>query len=413
MRITGVETVLLTGPSSNDPWINFAKTNRTAAFVELHTDRGLVGIGETYAGYFAPELVAPMIDYVRPILLSAETLDPQVLATRMRRCLGYIARVGVAAGILAAVEAALWDLAGKAQGVPVHQLLPGSTTNSERAPDSLPAYATGGPSPWPADMLRRKMDRYLELGYSALKVATGYMDMTDRRAVLPGDGGVDAIVAQEVEKVAMMREHVGPDVGLILDGHMGARQDETTWTVDVAAEVMRALEPYSLDFFEEPLPYVDPDSYAELVRRSPIPIAGGEQLSSFGEYQLWLGRDAFDVAQPDASWLGLGEFVQVAQLAADRGHQIATHAWCAGVGVMQNVHGAFAAPSPLVIELPPDAGELHTLLWGESLQVEHGRVLRPDAPGLGVTLNDDIKNRFPFRPGNEEFASVPGKVLSS
>ena len=142
-------------------------------------------------------------------------------------------------------------------------------------------------------------------------------------------------------------------------------------------------------------------------------VAGGEQLTSVEEFRLWLSRGAFAVAQPDAAWLGMSGFVAVAQLAAARGGFVASHAWSGGGGVLQNVHAAFASPSALMVEIPPDGGELHTLLWGDNLVIEDGFVLPPRAPGLGVTLTDEIKERFPFRPGHEEFVSVPGKVLTT
>lgn len=406
MRIIDVRTVLLTGPSSNDPWITFAKSTRSVGLVELVTDSGLTGLGETYAGYFATELVTPVVDYVAPILLAAETLDPRVLTERMRWCLGYTARVGVVPGILAAVEAALWDLQGKAEGVPVHELLGGAKHARLRG------YATGGPSPWPPEQLVRKLDRYRELGFTAFKVATGWMDMTNRAVVDPVVGA-EAAVAQEVAKVEMLRNHAGDDFGILLDGHMGSRQDRVGWDLEIASAVMQALEPYGLFFFEEPLPYEDPDAYAELTRRSPIPIAGGEQLTTAAEFKLWLSRGAFAVAQPDAAWCGIGDFLAVDAMAAERGTGIASHNWCAGVGVMQNLHAAFASQTTRILELLPDPGPLHSELWGDSLVIEGGQVLLPTAPGLGVTLTDETRNRYPYRPGHEEFASVPGKQMRS
>lgn len=406
MRITGVEPVLLTGPSSNDPWINFAKTYRTVALVEITTDTGLTGVGETYAGYFAAELIAPVLDLVRDVLVHGETTDPRVLGPRMRTSLGYIARVGVAAAIISAVEAALWDLTGKAEGVPVHELLGGAVH------DELPGYATGGPSPWPAEQLRRKLDDYLSQGFTGLKLASGWLDMDSREEKLVGRDQ-DEIVQVEVDKVAMIREHVGEDVEILLDGHMGGRSGNNGWTVEIALAVMTALAPYRIGFFEEPLPYTDPDSYAELTRRSPVPIAGGEQLSSYAEFAIWMNRDAFHIAQPDASWISMTEFRQVDELAQERGASIASHNWCGGAGVLQNVHAAFASPSTQILELLPSPGPLHTELWGENLQIRNGNVAKPEAPGLGVQLTDELRRRYPYVKGMEEFAPVPGKRLTS
>ncbi|OYO05486.1 mandelate racemase/muconate lactonizing enzyme family protein [Enemella evansiae] len=403
MRITAVETILLTGPSSNDPWITFAKQTRTVALVRVTSDSGLTGIGETYCGYFAPELVDPVVELIRPILTEGDGTDPVTLGERIRLCLGYAARVGVVRAAIGAVEAALWDLRGKAEGVPAYQLLGG--LQHQR----LPAYATGGPSPWPAEFLLQKAERYAELGFTALKVATGGMDQQTRRD-LPVPGGRDAAPEWEVEKLRLLRDRLGPEFGLLLDGHMGGGRSEV-WDLELATRVLRAIEEFDPILVEEPLPYTDPDAYAELRRRTSIPIAGGEQLSSAAEFALWLDRDAFGVAQPDAAWLSPSEFLTVAANAAARGTLIASHNWCGGAGVMQNVHCAFACANTLIVELLPDAGPLHTRLWGDQLVIEDGQLLPPTAPGFGVRVDDRLLADFPYRKGHEEFVSMPGKVL--
>jgi L-alanine-DL-glutamate epimerase-like enolase superfamily enzyme len=271
VQIISVEPVLLSGPTSNDRWITVAKRMRTAAFVEVRADNGMVGIGETYAGYFAPELVAPIVGYIRPILLAAREVDVPALSARMRRCVGFWARVGIGAAVLAGVEAALWDLVGKAEGVPVHELLGGARHKRLRA------YATGGPSLLPADSFRRKLDRYVELGFTAVKVATGYLDTTSGSP--PGASYPVAVdpagAAQlEVSKLTMMRAQLGPDVGIALDGHMGARNGMDRWNVLTATAVLAAVARYDLLFFEEPLAYCDPAEYAELRAHATVPVAG-------------------------------------------------------------------------------------------------------------------------------------------
>jgi L-alanine-DL-glutamate epimerase-like enolase superfamily enzyme len=399
VRIAGVTTTLLTGPSTGDPWLLPFKRLRSAAFVEIRLDSGVVGIGETYAGYFFPEAVPLVVDYLAPVLTGATPfddpadLDPSVLGARMRLCCAYWGRTGLGAAVISGIEAALWDLKGKLLGVPVHELLGGAKHRT------LPTYATGGPAPWPPDALLRKVDHYLSLGFPAVKVSSGYVDLTTR-AEVPGDP-----VAVEVDKLAMLRANVGPDVGLLLDGHMGHREGPDRWTVEVATAVLAAIAPYDVLLFEEPLPYGDPAGYAELCASSPVPIAGGEQLSTVDEFRQF----AFSVAQPDAAWLGVEQFGTVATMF----DAVAPHAWGAGGAVMQNVHAAFAAPNTLVVELPPDAGPLHTEVWGDSLRFHNGHLRPPDTPGLGIELSPSVRDRFPFIPGAEEFASVPGKLMRS
>ena len=410
MRLHDVRTVLLTGPCTNDPWLSVFKQSRSAAFVEVVTDSGVVGVGETYAGYFFPESVPLIVEYLKPILLAAEEFEPESLdvrrlTARMRTCFQFWGRVGLGAAVLAGIEGALWDLAGKLAGVPVHRLL------AETAPEDLPAYATGGPSPWPKDDLLRKVEFYRSLGFTAVKVSSGYLDSASREEVPLA--GVGAIVAAEADKVALLRDRFGPDLGILLDGHMGHREGQSRWDADTARQVLQALEPYDVSLFEEPLGYDDLAGYAAITPTSPIPVAGGEQLTSYAEFATFAAHRAFAVAQPDASWLGIDGFVRTAALFAGDGRAVAPHAWSAGAGVMQNIHAAFACANTLIVELPPAAGPLHTEVWGDSLLLRNGRVVRPDAPGLGVRLTDRLKEQYPFRPGAEEFSSVPGKVMRS
>lgn len=424
MRITDVRTVLLTGPCTDDPWLSVFKQSRSAAFCEVETDQGTVGVGETYVGYFFPESVPLVVAYVREILINAEAFEPEeldvtLLTRRMRTCCQYWARTGLGAAALTGVEAALWDLKGKLLGRPVHELLRAgrrgngsSGAAASVAPDSLPAYATGGPSPWPRTDLFAKIDFYRSLGFDAVKIASGYLDSTSREEV-PTHGSIQAAVELEAGKLAALRDHAGSELGILLDGHMGHREGPERWDLDTATAVLTALAPYEVFFFEEPLPYADAPAWAALAEASPITVAGGEQLSTLDEFTGFHSRGAFGIAQPDAAWLGVADFVAVADLWAGTGGRVAPHAWGAGAAVMQNLHAAFAVDNTAIVELPPAAGPLHRELWTDNLVLRDGAVLRPEAPGLGITLDESIKERFVFSPGAEEFSSVPGKLMRS
>lgn len=406
LNIRDVRTVLLTGPCTGDPYTSKLKQRRSAAFVEIYSDTGQVGIGETYFGFQGiPEVIPPIVDFFKPILINAETDAIYTISQRLSECCSYWGRVGPIRSVISAIEAALWDLKGKIVGLPVYELLGG------RCHDQLPAYATGGPANWPLEELLAKIDFYLHLGFRAFKVATGYLNEETRHLSSPR--ALNAIVDLEVTKVAAMRRHVGSDVRILLDGHMGFKQGPDRWDLATARAVLRALEPYDIFFFEEPLPYTDPRGYGDLNRSTTIRVAGGESLTTLEEFHLFADQQAFDVAQPDAAWLSLSEFVDVGRMFARHGKWVASHAWGAGAAVMQNVHAAFATPNTIMLEIPPAAGPLHTEIWEDSLQLKDGVVLPPTAPGLGVTLTDEVKETYRFVPGAEEFLSVPGKMMRS
>ncbi len=198
----------------------------------------------------------------------------------------------------------------------------------------------------------------------------------------------------------------------MLDGHMG-NSPVRTWDLATARAVVKAVEPYNLFFFEEPLHYTDPWGYAELCKSTPIPIAGGECLTTSYEWRVFVERDCFDIGQPDASFTGgLGEFMKVAALLASRGRKLATHSWGAGGSLLQNIHAAFACANTTIVEVAPDFGPLHSEVMDSSFVMEGGMVLPPLRPGLGIVLTDDVKSRYPFVPGSGEFNDVVGKILT-
>jgi L-alanine-DL-glutamate epimerase-like enolase superfamily enzyme len=401
MKITQVRTLLLTGPATNDPFTSECRHRRSAAFIEVDTNVGVRGLGETYAGYFFPEIVPATVKFFEPILIGQNVDDIAGLWSRMYQCGNFWCRVGWGAAVLSGIEAALWDLKGKLEKVPVHRLL----GNGGR--DTLPCYASGGPSNYPKDRLAQKIDFYISLGFKAVKLGTGSFNPKE---LWTTTSTPDAAAEFEVDKLQFVRSRFGPKFEIMLDGHMG-NSPGATWTLPTAKAVVRAVEPYNLSFFEEPLHYTDYAGYAELCRSSKIPIAGGECLTASCEWKIFADNDAFDIAQPDASFMGISEFMQTAAMFHRRGRQIATHSWGAGASLMQNIHCAFACSNTRIIEIPPDYGPLHTEIAGDSLQIRNGAVHRPEAPGFGIHLSDETKAAFPFVPGSGEFNSVPGKVM--
>jgi L-alanine-DL-glutamate epimerase-like enolase superfamily enzyme len=402
MIITDVKTILLTGPSTNDRFFKAVRSRRSAAFIEIHTDTDLTGIGETYAGYFLPESVPAIVEFFRPILLGQSAEDVDTLWERMYRCGKFWCRVGLGTAVLTGIEAALWDLRGKMHGVPVYELLGG------RKHDRLMGYATGGPCNYPLDKLAEKIDYYRSLGFRGLKVGAGF-HRADTGWTFPTAATEAADL--EASKLDFIRKHAGRDLRVMLDGHMD-NSPKGSWTLDTALAVAKALEPYDLFFLEEPLPYTDPWGYSELARQTSTPIAGGECLTAQYEWRVFAERDCFDIGQPDASFTGgLGEFIKVARMLEERGRAIATHAWGAGGSLMQNVHCGFAAANTAILEIPPDYAGLHTQVMDGSFVMKDGYVLPPEKPGLGIVLTDEIKSRYPFVEGSGEFNSVPGKLL--
>ena len=200
MKITAVRTVLCSTPHRNK--FMPGRTMRSAGFIVIETDTELVGIGETYAGYFVPEQVPAAVEFYAPILIGADPLEIDVLYRRMFLSGKFWARVGLGSIVLSGIEMALLDLKGKAFKLPVYELLGG------RCHDTLPAYASGGPSYWPEDKLVGTVEQYIKTGYRAVKLGAGLYEPGTASMPNLREGTASGAAATEVMKAEILRETI-------------------------------------------------------------------------------------------------------------------------------------------------------------------------------------------------------------
>jgi L-alanine-DL-glutamate epimerase-like enolase superfamily enzyme len=409
VRVTNVRTILVTAPWTGDAgWVSGEPFTRTAALVLVETDEDVTGLGEPIMGYFAAEVVPPLVDYYGKLLVELR-LDPRQPEAAWRelyqRSLWW-GRVGLGLSVLSGVEMALWDIAGKAAGRPVHELIGGP------AHDRLPLYASGGTGTWPVERTVEQARRYVSLGFKGVKLGTG-MDARPggftTGPVAPPYGTWYAAstadrVADERAKFGALRETLGGDVELATDSH--AVQVREPWSRADAFGIARALEEFDLLFYEEPLRYDDPDGYAELRRQTRTPIAGGECLTGVAEFRDWLAKGALDYVQPDATHVGgIAVCRGVARLAETHGVGLIVHTGAAiGPGFLANLHVAFASPNSRYVEYAVAPDNVRAELLTEPVQLENGFVRRPLVPGLGVALPDGFEAGHPYRAGIVEYA---------
>ena len=329
------------------------------AFVRIETRGGLVGWGEaaclggpTWSEESAESVQVVLERYVAPWLVGRDAAGIEPLRIEMAR------RVQGNPFARAAVEMALWDLNGRALGVPVHRLLGGRVR--ERVPLSW-SLAVGG--------LEAELEEARE------KVALGHRIFKIKTAAHP--------LRVDVERVRRIRETVGPGVALRVDANQG-------WDRPTALAAVRALEPYGLDFIEQPLPRWDLDGMAELARRSPTPIMADESCGS--------EHDALAIARLGGVSILALKLTKSAGLANTMA--IARIAEAAGLGcyvgcMIETSLGTAAYLQAAVAAAPVTWGcELFgpLLLRGdvvaEPVRYADGAILALDGPGLGVEVDE-------------------------
>ena len=271
------------------------------------------------------------------------------------------------------IEAALWDLVGKLTGQPVATLLGGMT-------DRLAAYASTGAAKSAsehADVARHVRDR----GFGAIKLR---VDAHDRGAALT--------------EVAAVREAVGADLEVMVDLNQAWRMaGDTARSID-QAEAQRfadALAELDVYWLEEPLPGRDLAGLARLRAHTPVRIAGGEMSRTMDDVLAALDADAFDVHQPDVVLAGgLWRGRTIGELVTRRGRRYSPHTWTDGLGLLANLHVAAGVGGGPFLEFPYDphgwTPDRRDFPLAEPVDIDpHGELVVGDAPGLGITLDED------------------------
>ena len=378
MKITAVKCILLSAPYAIPGDLEREKHLKTgfrpASLVKIETDEGLYGLGETYAGVYAPETVRELVAQFEHDLLGEDPMETLALWERMRISSYYWGRMGISQCAMSGIETALWDLKGKVLGQPVYQLLGG------KVHETVPVYASGG-NDKPFDELEKEMRGYVQSGYRAVKIRINNLTLD-----------------QILEKVSFCRQVLGHEIKLAVDAVQGTA--EYPWSVKKAVEIAGELECFDLMWLEEPTEVTNYDGFAEIRRQVNIPIAGGETVTSLVEAEAYLKAGALDLFQPDASWIGgIGVCRRVAQMCERQFIPIAVHAWSAAVGMMANYHAAFASRNCEMMELPNVPNPLREELLVEPLQLVDGQLKAPTAPGLGVYLPQGLEEKYPYQSG--------------
>ncbi len=377
MKITRVEGILLSARLPEEHivrWSGGEMAIANSALVRIHTDAGIRGIGDTYAGgWFYPKAAKALLEHFEPLLLGEDPREPAALVRKIWNASQYWARVGAGANAISAIDNALWDIAGKAAGKPVWQLL------GDRVHQAMPFYASAGLEK-PAAATAAEMAGYTRDGIRAVKIR------------------VSTEHDRAVEKVRLCRQALGPDIQLMVDAVMGSHPDP--WDADTAIRFARAIEPFDIAWLEEPCAGYDYAGHAAVHAATSIPISGGETSYGVHEFAHFFRAGALDIAQPDACTSGgISECLRIADTAQAAGVRVAPHAWGSAATVMANLHWAFVHPAVMIQEYPTWGYPLRDALMAEPLRIEDGHLLAPTAPGLGVELTDAHLADYAFIEG--------------
>jgi galactonate dehydratase len=385
MKITDVKTFVFGNPP---PGIG----GKYFIFVKLTTDGNVTGYGEAYNAAFSAHLTAKMIEDVASRYLVGH--DPHDIENFFRRAYssGFTQRPDTSMmGCVSALEMACWDIIGKEAGKTVYKLLGGKVHESLRTytylyPKSGPVYPKEAVNVYnDPDLAAEAALDCVEQGFDAVKFdpAGPYTAFDPHQPRLED-------IDLSIRMVKAVRQAVGTKADILFGTH-------GQFTPSGAVRLAKAIEPYDPLWFEEPVPPDNVEAMAEVARKTSIPIAAGERLTTRFEFARLIDQRAAAILQPNAGRCGgIFEMKKIAAMAEPHHIQIAPHCYCGPIVAAANIQVSVTLPNFLILEAIKTFGGTHASLLTKKIEWQDGQVIPSSEPGLGVELNEAFVEAHPY-----------------
>ena len=387
MKITRIETIW-TEAQFNTLW------------VRLHTDEGLVGLGETY---YAPRAVSALIhDVFANLLIGRSAYDIEKHWSNLFSTVNFFGFAGSEMRAISAVDVALWDLLGQHTGQPIYNLLGGRSRERIQIYNTCVSY---GPHQdyhaWIEGRTGQLAQDLLKQGIKAMKIwpfdqfGVSLGGPVGQRAGAGAVGPVGHYLSKEQLKKGLscvedIRRTVGDQMEIAIEGH-------ARWNLPVAVQIAQALEPYGIMWLEEIIPPDNVESYARLKSQTKVPLCVSERLFTRFGFRPVVEQNAADIIMPDMAWTGgLSETRKICSLADTYYLPVACHDCIGPVALWSAAHLSLHVPNAMIQETVRGYYQgWYDEFMTESIDacIRDGMLSLPGRPGLGTALREEVLSR--------------------
>lgn len=373
MKIEKIETFILKDKLSKSFFFSqWEYSERCICVVKITASDGQFGWGE---GYGPAHVLEEGINLLKPQVIGHNPLENEVIWHQMYRKTLDFARRGILVASMSAIDIAVWDLKGKILGLPISTLL-GGAHRKEIRPYATGLYFTDHSNP--SKDFETEAAQYVAQGFKAIKMKVGLG------------------IKEDYQNVKRIREAIGDDIQLMVDSNHA-------YTLREAVALAKAIEPFDISWFEEPVSPEFYKQYSDLRDKTTIPISGGEcEYLRFGFHQL-LRNKSVDIIQPDiCASGGLTEAKRIGALASTYGVDLIPHTWGTSIGIhvalhfisnLENIPGRMKSPD-FLIEYDQTENGLRERLTTPKIKMVNGMLKVPEGPGLGIEIDEDVLMEF-------------------
>lgn len=377
MKISSVKPWLVNVPAHSAD-VASSRRKRQFVFVQITTDDGLTGWGEvtTYPGPVANRAICSVISEIEGIIKGDDASRIEALWQKIFRAFTYMGTRGATTAAVSGIDIALWDIRGKALGLPVYELLGGAVR------DDILLYTHPPTAQNPEQSARDALD-IAATGHTALKTDPFAPEMQGKgTAYLDGQISAEA-EALGVEIVAAIRDAVGPEFEILIDAH-------GNYNVPTAIRLANALEPYDITWFEEPVPVESRHALRQVREQVGVRISIGERIHTRFDFVPVFENELADFVMPDVTWTGgISELKKISTMAEAYYVPVSPHDASGPINVLAGAHVMMTTPNFYRLETSRARLDGYNAFIEEPLNVRSGRLIMPDRPGLGIEMNID------------------------
>ena len=375
MKIKHIETVRVSDPAD-------------VIWVRIHTDAGLIGLGETW--YASKTVESAVHDHFAPLIVGRDPFAIERHWLNMFRLSDHAGYGGAELRAISAIDMALWDIKGQAAGVPVYELLGGAVRKKIRV------YATGAPFVGAGDLARELIDD----GMIAMKMGPTISVATPSEGQYLSSKDLD-LALQPFRDV---RDAVGDGIKIANDGH-------GKWALPVAIQIAKAMEPLDIMWQEDLMPLLNPDALRQLQAATNTPVCISERLLTRWQLREFIENGSAQIVMPDLIWTGgISETHRIAVMASAHQVPVAPHDATGPVNIFACAHICMNSPNAMIME------HVRPYLYGwygdfvDPLPpIEHGWLSAPQNPGIGTRLRPEVLERSDCETRvTDESVAIPG-----